>query len=138
MKSDEYKYLEETLLGKRARDVEFESRMSTLPEGSINQKAVERQRQLDARTPEARELEQREYSLKTYGPEHMRRYARAIISDRPLGKLAIEGDQIRSDAPQIIKGHSGEKRGPWCDKNGKPILQNHGACPQRQVLQIRA
>lgn len=142
MKSDEYKYLEDTLSGRRARDPEFESKMSE----AIDPRVEERQRQLDARTPEEREIEQRQYSLRTYGREHMRRYARPIISDKPLGELAVEGDQIRSDAPQIhehkstpsqLKGHcGGEKPGPWCDKNGKLLLQNHAACPQRQVLQL--
>lgn len=143
MKSDEYKYLEETLLGKRARDVEFESRMSTLPEGSINQKAAERQRQLDARTPEERELEQRRYSLNTYGSEHMKIYARPIVTDKPLGKLAIEGDQIISAPqarghnapPQQLKVHS-EKPEPWQNPDGSLRLQNHSACPIKQVLKV--
>lgn len=137
MKQAEYAYLEATLSGRRARDPELESKMSD----AADPKAEERQRQLDARTPEERELEQRQYALRTYGREHMKRYASPIISDKPLGELAVEGDQILGSAstvPQIIKAHNAEKPGPWRDKNGKLILQNHSACPQRQVLEIRA
>ena len=151
MKHAEYKYLEDTLSGRRQRDPEFESTMSE----AIDPRVAERQRLIDSKTPEQREIEQRRYSLDTYGPEHMKRYARPIVTDKPLGELEIPGDQIRRDTPQArghndkkeerknaspqqLKGHSGERPGPWRDKNGKPILQNHGACPQRQVLQIRA
>lgn len=138
MKSDEYQYLEETLQGRRARDFEYEARISATIEGGINQKAAERQRQLDSLTPEQRELEQRRYSLKTYGREHMKRYATPIISDRPLGELGIEGDQIKSAPAPRMKGHNGERPGPCQDKNGRLLLQNHAACPQNQVLKIRA
>lgn len=37
MKPDEYKYLTDTLAGRRARDPQFESQMTSMPEGSINQ-----------------------------------------------------------------------------------------------------
>lgn len=136
MKLDEYKYLEDTLPGRRARDLEFEAQLKDVGDP----RAIERQRQLDSRTDEERELEQRRYSLRTYGREHMRRYATPIISDKPLGELAIEGDQIIGSAPSApLKVHSKEERpGPWCDKNGRLILQNHAACPQTQTLQIRA
>lgn len=132
MKSDEYQYLEQTLTGRRQRDPAFESRLSDVADPV----AEERQRQLDARTPEEREIEQRRYSLTVYGKEHMRRYANPIVSDRPLGELAIEGDQIRSDTPQI-KGHKAELVVEPCrDANGRLRLQNHAACPIRQVLKI--
>lgn len=137
MKSDEYKYLEDTLSGRRARDLQFESQMTATIEGAINSKAIERQRQLDSLTPEEREIEQRRYSLRTYGREHMKRYASPIVSDRPLGELGIEGDQIKSDPP-ALKGHNGdEEPGAWCDANGKLLLQTHGACPQNQVLKLQ-
>jgi len=140
MKAGEYQYLEDTLAGRRGRDPQFEEQISARIEGSINQKAAARQRQLDSLTPEQREIEQRKYSLRTYGREHMKRYASPIISDKPLGELAIEGDQIVGSAPsspQIIKGHSDERPGPWCDKDGRLILQNHSGCPQTQVLKLR-
>jgi len=125
MKSDEYKYLEDTLSGRRARDPEFESKMSE----AIDPRVEERQRQLDARTPEEREIEQRQYSLRTYGREHMKRYATPIVSKRPLGDLAIEGDQVRD-----IKGHSGVKAESWRNPDGSLRLQAHSA--ERQVLKV--
>jgi hypothetical protein len=135
MKSTDYEYLAETLTGRRARDPEFEAKMSD----AADPRAVERQRQLDSLTPEERELEQRQYSLRTYGREHMKRYATPIVSDRALGELAITGDQIKSDPPAPrMKGHNGEKPGPWQDANGRLLLQNHAACPQTQTLKIRA
>jgi hypothetical protein len=136
MKSDEYRYLEDTLQGRRARDPEFEAKLSDVADS----RAIERQRQLDSLTPEEREIEQRRYSLSVYGKEHMKRYASPIISDKPLGELQIPGDQIVGSAPSApLKVHSeGERPGPWQDKNGRLILQNHAACPQNQVLKIRA
>lgn len=135
MKHDEYSYLADTLAGRRARDPEFESQMTSMPEGSINQKAAARQSQLDSLTPEQREIEQRRYSLRTYGREHMRRYGNPIISNKPLGELQIPGDQIRNT--QVVKGHNGEKPGPCQDENGRLLLQTHAACPQTQVLKLR-
>ena len=134
MKTDEYQYLEATLTGRRARDPEFEARMNV----AVDPRVEERQRLVDSKTPEQREIEQRRYSLDTYGPEHMRRYARPIISEKPLGELAVEGDQILGSAStQQLKGHSAaEKPEPWRNPDGSLRLQNHGACPQRQVLQI--
>jgi hypothetical protein len=134
MKHAEYKYLEDTLAGRRQRDPGFEATMSE----AIDPRVEERQRLIDSKTPEQREIEQRQYSLNVYGSAHMKRYARPITSDHPLGELQVPGDQIISASSQQLKGHSGERPGPWRDKNGKPILQNHGGCPQRQVLQIRA
>jgi len=149
MKHDEYQYLEATLSGRRARDPEFEAKMNV-----ADPRVEERQRLIDSKTPEERELEQRRYSLDTYGAEHMKRYARPIVTDKPLGELEIPGDQIRRDTPQArghndkkeerknaspqqLKGHSGgEKPGPWRDANGRLILQNHSACPIKQVLKV--
>ena len=133
MKHAEYKYLADTLTGRRARDPEFEATMSE----AVDPRVAERQRQLDSKTSEQREIEQRQYSLRTYGREHMRRYARPIISDKPLGELGIEGDQILGSAstPQM-RGHNAEKPGPWRDANGRLILQNHSACPIKQVLKV--
>ena len=135
MKSDEYKYLADTLAGRRARDPEFEAQLKDV----ADPRAAERQRQLNARTPDERELELRQYALRTYGREHMKRYASPIISDKPLGELQIPGDQIIGSAPSApLKVHSeGERPGPWQDKNGRLILQNHAACPQNQVLKLR-
>ena len=145
MKSDEYQYLEQTLTGRRQRDPAFESRLSDVADPV----AEERQRQLDSKTPEERELEQREFSLTTYGKAHMEKYSTPIVSDRPLGRLQVLGDQIMSDASsqihvhkeesksaQQVKGHNAEKPGPWCDANGKLLLQNHAACPIKQVLKV--
>jgi len=139
MKSDEYKYLEGTLSGRRGRDPQFESQISGTIEGSINQKAVARQTLLDSLTPEEREIEQRRYSLNTYGRAHMEKYGNPIISDRALGELQIPGDQIKSTPAPQIKGHhnGGESPGPCQDENGRLLLQNHAACPQTQTLQIR-
>ena len=84
MRPDEYKYLEDTLGGRRGRDPEFEAQLKDVGDP----RAIERQRQLDARTPEERELEQRRYSLNTYGRAHMEKYSSPIVSDRPLGELS--------------------------------------------------
>ncbi len=135
MKSDEYKYLEGTLSGRRGRDFEYEAQMTSMPEGSINSKAIERQRQLDSLTPEEREIEQRRYSLNTYGRAHMEKYGNPIVSERPLGELQIPGDQIGSAPPSPqLKGHDGDEPRPWCDANGKLLLQIHSA--ERQVLKV--
>jgi hypothetical protein len=132
MEPAEYQYLEQTLTGRRQRDPEFESRLRDV----ADPRAAERQRRLDSKTVEQREIEQRQFSLRVYGREHMKRYANPIVSDRPLGELAIEGDQIRSDTPQI-KGHKAELVVEPCrDANGRLRLQNHAACPIRQVLKI--
>ena len=139
MKHAEYKYLEDTLSGRRQRDPEFESTMSE----AIDPRVAERQRLIDSKTPEQREIEQRRYSLDMYGPEHMKRYARPIVTDKPLGKLAIEGDQIISAPqarghnapPQQLKVHS-EKPEPWQNPDGSLRLQNHSACPIKQVLKV--
>lgn len=135
MKSDEYRYLEECLQGRRGRDFEYEARISDRIEGSINQKAAARRLQLDSKTPEEREIELRQYSLRTYGSEHMRKYATPIVSDKALGELAIKGDQIKSDPP-ALRGHNGEKGELWRNPDGSLRLQTHSACPQRQVLKI--
>lgn len=132
MEPAEYQYLEQTLTGRRQRDPAFESRLRDV----ADPRAAERQRRLDSKTVEQREIEQRQFSLRVYGREHMKRYANPIFSDRPLGELAIEGDQIRSDTPQI-KGHKAELVVEPCrDANGRLRLQNHAACPIRQVLKI--
>jgi hypothetical protein len=134
MRPDEYKYLEDTLGGRRGRDPEFEAQLKDVGDP----RAIERQRQLDARTPEERELEQRRYSLNTYGRAHMEKYSSPIVSDRPLGELQVPGDQIIGSAPSAqIRGHNGEKPGPCQDENGRLLLQNHSACPQRQILKLR-
>ena len=133
MKSDEYAYLADTLSGRRARDPEFEARMSE----AIDPRVAERQRLIDSKTPEQREIEQRRYSLNVYGSAHMKRYARPITSDHPLGELQVPGDQILGSASTPpIKSHSGERPGPWRDANGKLRLQNHSACPIKQVLKV--
>lgn len=122
MKHDAYSYLADTLAGRRARDPEFEAQLKDV----ADPRAEERQRQLDAKTAEERELEQRQYSLRTYGREHMKRYASAIVSDKALGELGIEGDQIRNTSR--VKGHSGEERS-WRDANGRLKLQFHEGEP---------
>jgi len=125
MDANEYQYLEATLLGRRARDPEYEARLKDV----VDPRAAERQRQLDSKSPEEREIELRQYSLRTYGREHMKRYATPIVSKRPLGDLAIEGDQVRD-----IKGHSGVKAESWRNPDGSLRLQAHSA--ERQVLKV--
>jgi hypothetical protein len=128
MKSDEYQYLTDTMAGRRARDPQFEVQLRSV----VDPRAAERQRQLDSLTPEQREIEQRRYSLRTYGREHMKRYATPIISEKPLGgELGIEGDQIAP--PAQLKGHNGGETS-WQDANGRLKLQVHSAI--RQSLQL--
>ena len=130
MNATEYKYLEDTLTGRRARDFEYESKMTFKVEGSIAEAAIERERLNASKTHEEREIEQRQFSLRMYGPEHMRRYAHPIVSSKPLGELAIEGDVILNTSPQKheqakVKGHSGGEDKTWCDENGRLKLQFH-------------
>ena len=151
MNATEYKYLEDTLTGRRARDPQFESKMKVKVEGSIAKAALERERLNASKTHEEREIEQREFSLKMYGRENMLYYAHPMVTTRPLGELAIPGDLIRDvsqarghngeekgrkkDSPQQLKGHSGvEEPEPWCDANGRLLLQTHGGI--KQVLQL--
>jgi hypothetical protein len=135
MKSADYEYLAETLTGRRARDLKFESQISGTIEGSINQKAVARQTLLDSKTPEEREIEKRRYSLSTYGRAHMEKYSSPIVSDRPLGELQVPGDQIKSTPAPQLKGHSEGEPSSWQDANGRLKLQVHSA-PIRQTLQL--
>lgn len=141
MKPDEYKYLADTLSGRRQRDPEFESRLSDV----VDSRAAERQRQLDSKTVEERELEQREFSLTTYGKAHMEKYSTPIVSDRPLGRLQVPGDQIKDyrihsgDRDKLgsqkgLKSHSGLEPEPWQNPDGSLRLQTHGAI--RQVLKL--
>jgi len=139
MNANEYKYLEDTLAGRRARDFEYESRMTPVKvEGSIAAAALERERLNASKTHEQRELEQREFSLKVYGRAHMEKYSNPIVSDRPLGKLQVPGDQIMGIAPQTharveerkLKSHNGEKREEtWRDATGRLKLQFHEGEP---------
>jgi len=126
MTPEEYAYLEATLTGRRGRDMELESKMSIRPEGKFARQAEERRQALAAKTPTERELEQRAFSLATYGRTHMERYARPIVTG-PYGKLSVPGDQLQGHA-QIAE----PCRGP----DGRLRLQNHAACPQKQVLQV--
>jgi len=130
MDANEYKYLEETLTGRRQRDPEYEAKLRDV----INPKTAERQRQIDSMTHEEREIEQRQFSLRMYGPEHMRRYAHPIVTNKLLGELAIPGDQIISaSSPQThaqvdehkVKIHCGGEEKTWCDANGRLKLQFH-------------
>jgi hypothetical protein len=63
MKHAEYKYLEDTLAGRRQRDPGFEATMSE----AIDPRVEERQRLIDLKTPEKGELGKGRYSLDTYG-----------------------------------------------------------------------
>ncbi len=138
MDANEYQYLADTLAGRRARDFEFESRMTFKAEGSIAKAAIERERLNASKTHEERELEQRQFSLRMYGRENMLRYAHPITSDRPLGELQIPGDLVRGAAPQTharveerkLKSHNGEKREEtWRDATGRLKLQFHEGEP---------
>jgi hypothetical protein len=105
MNPEEYKYLEDTLMGRRGRDKGFEAKMTGVETGRglrISNQAEERRQQLAAKTPTQRELEQREFSLKVYGRTHMERYARPIVTG-PYGELSVPGDSQ-------MKGHSAEQR----------------------------
>ena len=113
MTPEEYAYLEATLTGRKGRDMSYEEKMSIKPEGKFARQAEERRQQLAARTPEEREMEQREFSLKVYGKTHMEYYARPLTGQGPL---YVPGDQI--------KGHSAEQR-PIPPKHLK--LQFHSA-----------
>jgi hypothetical protein len=125
MKPDEYEYLEQTLTGRRARDFEFESRMTFKAEGSIAKAALERERLNASKTHEEREIEQRQFSLRMYGRAHMLQYAQPIQYNKPLGELQVPGDQIISASPPQIKAHSGGEDKTWCDENGRLKLQFH-------------
>jgi hypothetical protein len=135
MNATEYKYLEDTLTGRRGRDPAYESRMTPVKtEGSIAKAALERERLNASKTHEEREIEQRQFSLRMFGRENMKRYAHPIQCDHPLGELQIEGDVIMGSAPQI-KGHKAEVVvEPCMDANGRLRLQTHGAI--KQVLQL--
>ena len=107
MDAEEYKYLEDTLMGRRGRDQSFEAKMTGVEKGrglNITQQAEERRLQLAAKTPTERELEQRAFSLATYGRSHMERYARPITAG-PYGELSVPGDSQ-------IKGHSASRPVP--------------------------
>jgi len=100
MNAEEYKYLEDTLAGRKGRNMSYEEKMTGIkPEGKFAKQAEERRQQLAARTPEEREMEQREFSLKVYGKTHMQYYAKPLTGQGPL---YVPGDQI--------KGHSAEVR----------------------------
>ena len=123
MDATEYKYLEDTLAGRRGRDPAIEATMTAKPEGKISRQAIERQRQIAARTPEEREMEQREFSLKVYGKSHMQYYAKPITGQGPL---YVEGDQV--------KVHSAEEQRPIVPAHLR--LKCHHGEPIRQVLQL--
>jgi len=108
MTPEEYAYLEATLTGRRGRDMELESKMSIRPEGKFARQAEERRQALAAKTPTERELEQRAFSLATYGRTHMERYARPIVTG-PYGKLSVPGDQLQGHA-QIAEPCEGAGR----------------------------
>jgi hypothetical protein len=73
------------------------------------------------------ELEAREFDLKLFGRRHMEKYARPINED----KLSVPSD---SPAVRVLQEHSAVE--PCRTPDGRLRLQNHGACPQRQVLQL--
>ena len=126
----EYQYLSDTLSGRRARDPEYESRMTPVKtEGSIAKAAMERERLNASKTHEEREIEQRQFSLRMFGRENMKRYAHPIVSDRPLGALQVPGDQILNVSSPQIKGHSGGEEKTWQDASGRLKLQFHTGEP---------
>jgi len=106
MTHEEYKYLEDTLAGRRGRDQEFEAKMSVRPEGKFARQAEERRQQLAAKSHTERELEQRAFSLKVYGRTHMERYARPITPG-PYGELSVPGDV---QPVRIVQEHSAGQR----------------------------
>lgn len=80
-----------------------------------------------ARSHRELELEQRAFNLKMFGRTGMERLARPLDE---VDELAVP-----ADAPLVrMKGHNGVE--PCRDANGRLRLQNHGACPQKQVLQL--
>jgi len=127
MDATEYKYLEETLQGRKARDMGLESRMSMRPEPrrmTITEKAEERLR--NRKSPEELEMEQREFNLKFFGKSHMEYFARPLTGQGPL---YVPGDQVK------VKGHSSEEQRPVVPAHLK--LKCHHGEPIRQVLQLR-
>jgi hypothetical protein len=125
MNAEEYKYLEDTLAGRRGRDKNIEEKMSIRVEGKFAHQAKERRQQIAAKTATERELEQRAFSLKVYGRTHMEKFAKPITPG-PYGELSVPGDQLRAHSATI-----GAEFGP----NGRPVppkglkLQFHSAEP---------
>jgi len=118
--------------GKIPRDQAWLDRLAI--EGHEREKALARAK-YEREHPPARshrelELEQRAFNLRMFGRTAMERYARPLDG---VDELAVPGDQVQGHAQ--IKGHNGVEpcRGP----DGRLRLQNHAACPQRQVLQLR-
>ena len=85
-----------------------------------------------ARSRREIELEQRAFNLRMFGKSGMEKYARPLDDMGELYIPSIDAPGVRV-VPQV-QGHSGVEpcRGP----DGRLRLQNHAACPQRQVLQL--
>jgi hypothetical protein len=123
--------LERILQGKEPRDREWEDQQAA--EGHKREEALARAKYEHEHPPvrshRELELEQREFNLRTFGRTAMERYARPLDG---VDELAVPGD-----APLVrMKGHSASPapcRGP----DGKLLLQNHGACPIKQKLELR-
>ena len=118
--------------GKNPRDQPFLDEQARL--GHI-QEEVEARAKYAREHPPARshrelELEQRAFNLRMFGRTAMERYARPLDG---VDELAVPGDQVQGHAQ--IKGHNGVE--PCRRSDGRLRLQNHAACPQRQVLQLR-
>lgn len=122
MSPEEYQYLSDTLAGRKGRNMSYEEKMTEIkPEGKFAKQAEERRQQLAARTPEEREMEQREFSLKVYGKTHMQYYAKPLTGQGPL---YVPGD---APAVRVVQEHSAGQR-PVPPKHLK--LQFHSAAEE--------
>lgn len=117
MSPEEYKYLADTLAGRRARDMSYEAKMTGVETGrglSISKSAEERLQ--GRKSPEELELAVRQFNLQMLGRKGMERCARPIAAG-PYGNLSVPGD-----AP--IKGHSATIKGEFT-LNGRPVPPKH-------------
>jgi hypothetical protein len=104
MDATEYKYLEDTLAGRRGRDKSYEEKMSIKPEGKFARQAEERRAVLASKTPKERELEVRRFNLQMLGRKGMERNARPFSE---MDELAVPGD---APAVRVLQEHNAEQR----------------------------
>jgi len=81
-----------------------------------------------ARSSREIELEQRAFNLRMFGRTGMEKFARPLDE---VDELAVPGD-----APAVRLQEHSASPAPCRGPDGRLLLQNHGACPQKQVLQL--
>lgn len=134
MDSDTYQKMVDMSTGRIPRDQGWLDKLAV--EGQKREeaqaKAKYEKEHPPARTHRELELEQRAFNLRMFGKSGMEKFAQPLDDLGPLYIPAIDTPAIRV-VPQV-QDHSGVEpcRGP----DGKLRLQNHAACPQRQVLQL--